>query len=114
MTNAEVNERVALRLGWYREDGFWFHTVRRPKPTFLQRLFGLRDILMGWKNPPNFCTSWKRAGPLLEELAGHSECAQEIDGETCTCSYDSGGRAALGDTLPEAISRAWLAWKEVE
>ena len=60
---------------------------------------------------------WQHAGKLLEEMALNDEHrfieVQMIPHPIASNAWCSGVRVdARGDTLPDAIRRAWLSWKE--
>ena len=76
----------------------------------------LRDAhpeLGGRPLPRDYCHDWAACGPLLEEIAGDQTLGVGI------CHYgewevEITGATLGGETLPEAVARAWLQWKMEE
>ena len=97
MTCEQVNEAIAkLRLEWVDDSA---ETVRD----------GWRQINVPLR-PFDYCRDWAACGPLLEEIAGDQTLGVGI------CHYgewevEITGATLGGETLPEAVARAWLRWK---
>ena len=93
------NEEIALLRGWTRVTAFLGMTWKGPEGDYSVE-------------PPDFEHDWAYAGPLLEELVraewtfGHTK---PWEGFYLFSSYS---QDCLNESAPEAISRAWRAWKE--
>ena len=126
MTDAErtaLNERIALLRGWTKETDEECEEQGWKNPSYMRGWF---DPTGEWQHrPPNYLDEWEHAGPLLGELTSKYREITIHEGltfvhvlhgtgnaKTTLCwlskDEDSGGN----DYVPEAIARAWLAWKE--
>lgn len=112
-TNAEINESIALQLGWER--------------NIQSTTFPWFDGTSSWQKVPDFCGEWEHAGPLLAELnlacdgvlltkyegGGIGvECFEEVDEDHPDFPADKLLASGFGSTLEEAASLTWIAWKE--
>ena len=63
--------------------------------------------------PPPFSCSWALAGPLMGEFGDVRLFSPAPDLSTWLCVWHEVGerREEIGASGPEAIARAWLAWK---
>lgn len=67
--------------------------------------------------PPPFSSEWALAGPLADELAAAAELQVTIEtcdsGWECCVEHPESGAfwIGTGETAPEAIARAYLAWR---
>lgn len=102
-----MNEEIARKLGWRKlSPGVWRH----PDGAI-------------WNAVPDFEHDWAHAGLLLEEMVDarywSANISSPVAGESWLLYMEEEGEilfniSGRGDTLTEAISRAWLAWKKEE
>lgn len=101
--------------GWVNENNYW--TAREVDwPDNWQRVAARFSM-------PHYGIEWAAAGELVEEMRGSGFQLYEpepVDGAPknwCCCLYMDGAGTiaeAYADTAPEAICRAYLAWKEAQ
>ncbi len=105
-----LNEQIALKLGWRKLEGWellpehgdkpqW----KDPSPNYLLRRYH--------DNPPDFEHEWKHAGPLWAELVRNLGTRMAMDRVGLEV-LDVMGMYPSEDELKAATCRAWLAWKE--
>lgn len=66
--------------------------------------------------PPHYSTDWREAGPLLEEMRedGIWTVLLEADVDYTVNHAKFEGNVGNADTGPEAIARAYLAWRQAQ
>lgn len=104
-STTKINEDIAREKGWrQRGQGWWYHL----------------DDPRSWIHPPKFTERWEFAGSLLEELIDAQGINLKMWKEVCGLkrhkvqtrnSSKSISSVFGGDALPEAIARAYHAWK---
>ena len=106
-TPKEINEAIALLRGWRKETEEECKELGWKNPHYMRGWF---NPIGEWQHrPPDYFGKWKHAEPLLEEVP--SRYNKRLDYEYMlaeiflSCWTDRMAK-------PEAISRAWLAWKE--
>ena len=100
---------------------------RKYNPTRLGTMKWLGPEIMGYSQayaePPDTCHDWNYAGLKLVELAAARywdvHISSPVAGDDWLVWVEEGGEvlshiSGRGKTLEEAISRAWLAWKQEE
>ena len=122
-TPKEINEAIALLRGWREESD---EECKELGWKNLHCMRGWFDSTGEWKhNSPNYLTEWEHAGPLMEELTSKYHEITIRDGltfayvlhgirnvKTTLCWLPKDEDSGRNDYVPEAIARAWLAWKE--
>lgn len=94
MTNEEINEAVARRLGWSQDHGIW----ERNNDPFRAAL-------------PDYCTDIKAAWeivPKLEKFVLH----YQTDRWVCTFKNGDDVESIVADTAPMVICKAFLKLDE--
>ncbi len=100
------NERIALlrgyTRGYHKVEGTCWH--------------GPDGFTFSYTDPPDYLHEWEHAGPLLEELKQEFGVILPIGNnpwhQVSLRHRHRQTEHITGDTLTEAISRAWIAWKE--
>lgn len=109
-----TNKQIALLRKWRCINGWWFPPDGDTRST-------------GHPHIPDFEHDWAHAGPLLEEMCEADMLEEGPPGRRSDgkdplpgwyipwyCNEASQSYESVGDSLPQAISCAWLAWKKEE
>lgn len=105
MDDESLNGWIAKKLGWRYWDCVDCHTEYWITPD--------GGVDYNQVDPPDYCTDWKLAGELLEEMRGDiCHIWQPGDIEQWICS-PKGKRfePKIADTPQRAICEAWCEWK---
>ncbi|KKL14787.1 hypothetical protein LCGC14_2512150 [marine sediment metagenome] len=118
MTDAEhqaLNERIALRLGWYKEPAISI-TTEGPVWHWLPKQ-RKRQLFHFQYSPPDFTRKWEHAGPLFAKLisvyGGIIRASARVELQLDEILRLKKQAPENIDTLTiEAIAVAFDAWKE--
>ena len=122
-----LDAEIALLRGWTAADGatvkWWPRTTNATQDADAR---AWDSILQGSpeSSPPPFSREWALAGPLMGEFGDVRLFSPAPDLSTWLCVWHEGRggsphdgaerREETGAIGPEAIARAWLAWKRAQ
>lgn len=104
----ELNERIYRAQGWEKLQPPAYPQWQRPGPNGVEVMYAPRD----------YARDIAAAYELLEDAYAYTVTGPNLNKskKVEAILYKAGnpphGWMGRGDRLPEAISRAWLAWKE--
>lgn len=111
MTNQEIDEQVALELGWHRDPQYgWQHHNLAAVPLRYTERVNDGDV------PVHPTTDARDCMPLLEQMSYTVEIARTVDDRFSVYFYPEDADHAIsviGDTVMQAICLAWLQWREM-
>lgn len=108
MTEAEINEAVARKLGWKFQGGTWDEPWKEivEDPKFPEDTYGMRSRC---KEPRNYCTSIEAAWEIVEKIIkGGQQMNLFIHPDGVMVSYKYDEIVASSKNAPMAICLAFL------